>query len=223
MHAAADSFAVGASGRRWSEPGGQEVSEREDWGVYGREVRELVDVLAAARHEVHEQIVAKGLRRGEVGLAAGDGGDLLHELDERKIAGQHERVNHDAGALAAGDFVESLLDHDGVEAEGVLVNAAVVKGERGRLAVRDYHDLLHVLTARFEDALGDAQAFAGVGVMWADLDARKLREMNVLRRIVKEHEVNGVAGVLRADEMGERHGNAFSRGEAVFSVQDHGV
>jgi hypothetical protein len=40
---------------------------------------------------------------------------------------------------------------------------------------------------------------------------------------VEEHEVHGVAGILRADEVRERHGDALGRREAVFAVQDHRV
>ena len=136
----------------------------------------------AAGHEVHEQVVAEGLRGGEVGFAAAHGADLLNELHERKIAGQHEGVDHDVGALAAGDLFECLGDDERVEAEGVLVDAAVGQGERGGLAVGDHDDLLHVFVLLGEDALGQAQAFAGVGVVRADFDARRAGETESLRR-----------------------------------------
>ncbi len=55
----------------------------------------------AAGHEVHEEIVAEGLRGGEVGFAAAHGADLLDELHEREVAGEHEGVDHDVGAFAA--------------------------------------------------------------------------------------------------------------------------
>src|SRR5581483_2934504 len=65
---------------------------------------ELVDLFRAAGHEVHEQIVAESLGRGEVGLAAAHGGDLLHELDELEVVGEHEGVDHDVGTLAAANL-----------------------------------------------------------------------------------------------------------------------
>ena len=74
-----------------------------------------------------------------------------------------------------------------------------------------------------EDALRYAEAFAGVGVVRADFDARELRDGDVLGGVVEEDEVDGVAGVLGADEVGERHRYAFGGGEAVFAVEDHGV
>jgi len=40
---------------------------------------------------------------------------------------------------------------------------------------------------------------------------------------VEEDEVDGVAGVLGADKVGEGHGDALGRGEAVLAVEDHGV
>ena len=70
----------------------------------------LVDGLHAAGHEVHEQVVAKGLRRGEVGFAAAHGADLLDELHELEVGGEHEGVDHDIGALAAGNLFEGLGD-----------------------------------------------------------------------------------------------------------------
>ena len=77
-------------------------------------------------------------------------------------------------ALAAADLFERLGDDDGVEAKGVFVDAAVVERERRGLAVGDHDDLLHVLAAGAQNALRDAQAFAGIRVVRADLDARKL-------------------------------------------------
>ena len=105
-------------------------------------------------HEVHEQIVAEGLRCGEVGFAATHGRDRLHELHEGEVAGEHEGVDHDVGAFTAADFFEGFGDDEGVEAEGVLVDAAVGKSERAGLAVGDHDDLLHVLVLPGENALG---------------------------------------------------------------------
>ena len=89
----------------------------------------LVDLFGAAGHEVHEEIVAECLWGGEVGFAAAHGGHFLNKLDELEFVGEHEGVDHDAGALAAADFFEGFGDDDGVEAEGVFVDAAVVEGE----------------------------------------------------------------------------------------------
>ena len=69
----------------------------------------------------------------------------------------------------------------------------------------------------------DAETFAGVGVIRADLDARDLRDGHLFGGVVEEHERERVAGVLRADEVRERHGDSLRRGEAVFAVEDHGV
>ena len=161
----------------------------------------LMHCFHAAGHEVHEEIVAEGLRGGEVGFAAAHGADLLDELHEREVAGEHEGVDHDVGALAAGDLFEGFGDDEGVEAEGVLVDAAVGEGERGGLAVGDHDDLLHVFVLAGEDALGEAEAFAGVGVVRADLDAGELRDGNLFGGVVEEDEVEGVAGELGADEV----------------------
>ena len=127
------------------------------------------------------------------------------------------------GPLAARDLFERLADDQRIEAEGVLVDAAVGQGERRGLAVGDHHDLLHVFALALQNALRHAQALARVGVVRPDLDAGELRDRNLLGGIVKEHERERVAGILRADEMRERHGDVLGRREAVFAVKDHGV
>ena len=148
---------------------------------------------------------------------------MLDELNEGEVLREHEGVDHDVGALAAGDFFEGFGDDEGVEAEGVFVDAAVGEGEGGGLAVGDHDDLLHVLILFGEDALGEAEAFAGVGVVGADLDAGELGDGDLFGGVVEEDEVEGVARELGADEVGEGHGDAFGGGEAVFAVEDHGV
>ena len=114
----------------------------------------LVNRFHAAGHEVHEQIVAERLWGGEVGFAAAHGAYCLDELHEGEVVGEHEGVDHDVRALAAGYFFEGLGDDQRVEAEGVFVDAAVGKGEGRWLAVSDHDDLLHVFVLAGEDALG---------------------------------------------------------------------
>ena len=147
----------------------------------------------------------------------------MHELHEGEVAGEHEGVDHDVGTLASGDLFEGLGDNEGVEAEGIFVDAAVGQGERAGLAVGDHDDLLHVLILAGEDALCEAEAFAGVGVMRADFDARELRDWNLFGGVVEEDEVERVAGELGADEVREGHGDAFGWGEAIFAIEDHGM
>ena len=125
--------------------------------------------------------------------------------------------------LQRRDFFQRFAHDQRIESEGVAVNAPVLKRERGGLAVGNHDDLLHVLALRFEDALRHAQALARIGVMRADFDARQLRDRNFFRGVVEEDQRERVAGVLRADEVRERHGDFFRGREAVFSVEDHGV
>ena len=125
--------------------------------------------------------------------------------------------------LQRADFFEGLGDDERVEAEGVFVDAAVGEGEGAGLAVGDHDDLLHVFVLAGEDALGEAEAFAGVGVVGADFDARELRDGDLFGGVVEEDEVEGVAGELGADEVRERHGDALGGREAVFAVEDHRV
>ena len=96
--------------------------------------------------------------------------------------------------LQRADLFEGFGDDEGIEAEGVFVDAAVGEREGGGLAVGDHDDLLHVLALAGEDALGDAQAFAGVGVVGTDLDARELRDGDLFGGVVEEDEREGVAG-----------------------------
>ena len=84
-----------------------------------------VDLLGFALHVIHQQILAEGVRRGEVGLAAAHFRDFLDEVDEAVIAGEHKGIDHDAGALALVDFFERLADYEWIQTEGVFVNAAV--------------------------------------------------------------------------------------------------
>src|SRR5216684_7123496 len=69
-----------------------------------------VNLLGFAGHVIHKEILAEGVGSGEVGLAAAHGGDFLNEVDEGVVAGEHEGVDHDAGAFALVDFLESLAD-----------------------------------------------------------------------------------------------------------------
>ncbi len=161
----------------------------------------LMDLLGLPRHVVHEEILAEGVGRGEVGFASAHFGDFLDEVDQGIVAGEHESVDHDARALALIYFLERLADDKGVEAEGVFVDAAVFQGERRGLAVGDHDDLPHVFFLAKEDALRQAEAFAGVGVIRAHLHAGEFVEGNFLGGVVEQDEAERVARILRANEM----------------------
>ena len=111
------------------------VCSYSEGGFIESEAARLMNCFHAAGHEVHQEIVAEGLRGGEVGLAAAHGGDFLHELHEGEVAGEHKGVDHDIGALAAADFFESFGDDERVEAECIFVDATVGQGECAGLAV----------------------------------------------------------------------------------------
>src|SRR5258708_7804568 len=159
-----------------------------------RTKRRSVDVAGFALHEIHQQVLAEVLRGGEVGFAAAHLGDFLNEVDQGIVGGQHEGVDHDVGAFALVDFLQSFTDHKWVEAEGVFVDAAVVESERGRLAVGDHDDLAHVLALAEQNALGHAQAFASVGVKRTDLHASEFVERNLFGGIVEENEMQRIDG-----------------------------
>ena len=138
-------------------------------------------------HVVHQHVLAERARRGEVGLAVADLGDLADEADQVVVARQHERVDQDAGLAAGRHLGERLRDDERIEAEGVAVDAAVGARQRRRLAVGDHDDLPHVLLLPLEDAPREAQAFARVGVVRADPHARELAERDLFGRIVEQH------------------------------------
>ena len=76
---------------------------------------------------------------------------------------------------------------------------------------------------RDKNALRQAQAFARVGVIRADLHAREFAEGNFLGAVVKQDAVQRVAGILRADQMREGERDAFGGSEAVLAVKNHAV
>ena len=135
-----------------------------------------------AVHVVHQQILAQRVGRGEIRLAAADLGHLLHEIHQAVIAGQHEGIDQDPLLLAAVHFFQRAADHQRVEAEGVLVHAAVFQRQAARLAVGDHDDLPHVLALLAEQPLRQNQAVARVGVVRAHLHARQLADAPVPRR-----------------------------------------
>ena len=124
---------------------------------------------------------------------------------------------------ARGDLGARLGDDERVEAEGVLVDAAVRLGQRRRLAVGDHDDLPHVLALSIEDPPRQPEAFARVRVVRTDADPPELGQRDLLRRIVKEHDLQGVARVLRLDQLRERQRDPLGRREPILAVQDHAV
>src|SRR5260370_35853199 len=72
-----------------------------------------VDLLGFAGHVVHEEILAEGVGGGEIGFAAAHRCDFLDEVHEGIVAGEHEGVDHHAGALGLLDFFHRLA-HDKV-------------------------------------------------------------------------------------------------------------
>src|ERR1700730_10293460 len=149
----------------------------------------LMDVARLFPDVIHQQVLAQRVRRGEIGFAAAELGNFLHEVDQAVVAGEHKSIDQDSGTFAFGDFFQGLRDHQRIEAEGVLVNAAVFEREGGRLAVGNHNDLAHVFLLARENSLSQAQALAGVGVIGANLNTSKLAKRNFFRAIVKENAV----------------------------------
>src|SRR5882724_9178418 len=176
-----------------------------------------------AGHVIHEEILAEVVGSREVGFAFAHLRDSLDEIDERIVAGEHEGVNHDTGALAFVDFFERFADDERIETEGVFVDAAVFEREGGRFSVGNHDDLAHVFALPEENALSDAKAFARVRVKRADLNAGEFAQGDFFGGIVEENEIESVAGILGSNEMRERHGDALGGSEAIFAVENHAV
>ncbi len=73
------------------------------------------------------------------------------------------------------------------------------------------------------NALGHAEAFTGVRVVGADLHAGQFGKRHFFGAVVEEDEVQGVAGILCANEMRESHSDALCGSETVFAIQNHAV
>src|SRR5881628_156918 len=184
---------------------------------------DLRDPSSLPPHEVHQDELAQRHGVREVGLAAADRRDLLHELDETAVARQHEGVDHDPGTPAQRHFAIGGLEDLGVEPHRVHVDAPVGQRERRRLPVGDHDDLPHVLALRQQHAARQLESLGGVRVVRPDLGARQLGERDFLGRVVEQHHPQGVTRELRADQVGERQRHLLRRGETVLAVQDHRV
>src|SRR5262249_34085750 len=103
------SMADGRQAERWS--GATAISSQ----------RSAISVnrLGLLVHVVHQHVLPERVRRREVCLALADVGDAADEAHEIVVAGQHERVDHDAALAAGGDLRARLGDDERVEAEGV--------------------------------------------------------------------------------------------------------
>src|SRR2546425_6081565 len=131
-------------------------------------------------HVVHQDVLAERIRGREIRLAFADLGDTADEAYEIVVAGQHEGVDHDPAFPARRHFRARFGDDERVEAEGVLVNAAIRLRQRRRLAVGDHDDLPHVFPLAIENPAGEPEAFASVRVVGADADAAELRQWDFL-------------------------------------------
>ena len=108
------------------------------------------------RHVIHEEILAEVVRSREVSLTFAHLRNFLDEIDERVVAGEHECIDHNAGALAFVYLFERFANDERIKAERILVNAVVFERECGGFSVSDHYDLTLVFALAKEDALRDA-------------------------------------------------------------------
>src|SRR5215213_1648656 len=207
----------------------------------------LLDAALLAAQEVYEHELREVAGRGEVRLARSHRGHLLDELDEAGVRREHEGVHLYAGLAARLNLSERRLHDDGVAAHRVLVEPAPAANlperrglsppaparrrfrgrafeEAGRgLPVRHHHYLLHLLALRLQEPSRELQPLGRVRVVRADLRRRETRERKLLGVVVEEHDLQRVAGVLRAYQVRERERDLLRGREAVFAVEDHRV
>src|SRR6267142_2825924 len=132
------------NGNRFFERGKRQGGEEDNLGRESRwqfKARKRLNAEDAGNKEFTEKS-----KREMAGWASGERlvdlfGFAGHVVHEGVVAGKHEGVDHDAGALAFVYFLEGLADDERVEAESVFVNAAVFEGESGGLSVGDHGDL----------------------------------------------------------------------------------
>ena len=147
----------------------------------------------------------------------------MHELNQRKILSQHERINHDAGTFTPAHFFKRLRNHNRIQPKRILVDPSIIKRQRRRLAIRNHDNLLHILPRTLQDLLRHTQALACIRIVWPNLHPRKLRDRNLLGRIMKQHQRQRIPGILRPNQVPQRHRHPLGRREPVFPIQNHGM
>ena len=90
-----------------------------------------------------------------------------------------------------------------------------------RFAVSDHDDLLHLFALRLQNAARQPQSLGGVGVIRTDLRDRELCQRQFFRTVVKEHNAEGIARILRANQMCQCECDFFRRRKTIFSIQNH--
>ena len=90
-----------------------------------------------------------------------------------------------------------------------------------RFSVSDHHNLFHLFALRLQDAARQSQTFGGVGVIWANLRGRQFCQRQLFSGVVEEHDLERVARILRANQMGQRQGHFLGRRETIFAVENH--
>ncbi len=130
--------------------------------------------LGLARHVIHEQVLSKRIRCGEVRLSSAHFRDLLHKLHQPVITRQHKSVNQNSCTFALGDFLQGVTHHQRIKSERVFLNAAIFEGQRRRFSVGDHDDLLHVFPLPLQNALRQPQPLSRIRVVRSHLNSGQL-------------------------------------------------
>ena len=95
--------------------------------VVRKSLKILVDRSRLAVHIIHKKIIPKRVRSGEVSLTPAHLGYFLNELNQPIIACEHKSIDENSAFLAARNFLQRLADDQRIQAEGVLVDPAILK------------------------------------------------------------------------------------------------
>ena len=92
---------------------------------------------------------------------------------------------------------------------------------RCRLAICHHHDLFHVFPLRLQDASRQPQSLGRVSVIRPNLRGDELGQRQLLSSVVKQHDLQRVAWILRADQVTEGERDFLRRCETVFAIENH--
>ena len=76
-------------------------------------------------HVVHQHVLPERVRRREVRLTFANLRHPADEADQIVVAGEHERIDHDAALAACRHLGAGFGDDERIESERVLVDAPV--------------------------------------------------------------------------------------------------
>src|SRR6202030_3047240 len=122
----------------------------------------LVDVAGLPANVIHQQVLAERIGRREIRLATAQLRYFLHEMNQAIVAREHESIDKYSGTLAFCNFLKRLCHNQRVQTKSIFVNAAIFESKSRGLAIRDHHDLPHILLLAGKNALREPKPLSRV-------------------------------------------------------------